>query len=1709
MAHSFFQSIQDGLKMQPRDTKITAGLGSWFARDEANDKGRKTEKDFQEIQSIQSSITDSYCPRPAPRYPPPPSRGLFQKPARPEDMVIAVTMKETAGKDDDPTDPTEESTERERPRLANFTEVSGLESLGMSATDNDFQKDDFLSKFETQAQIGESGCGNEPAQVVFKGWDATPNAATSVEDKKKPPAASWWGVGKKEEPQAPVLAFVPPQSIEDAIKELQMLEGIRVKCLDESSRQSFKFETTSQIDKVLEEELRNNPPPDRAQDKGESSGASSDANGGNATRIVKKGWLFGSLVDPPEPPQESASATSQDDPAPAGLFKKTARKKKGSSWWGTTNTNNDDDDDDCRSVELMMELLDDDHGAAEAKARDQELLQTKHMVDPSENSQEIKSGWLFSTGDNPESPRPTQPATLNLGSMRKAISRLDSMEDSLGDIVDKRDSFDSIERELNQIEVDSAKILDSANLSAGKLQASFKSPLKNKGMKKFEPRVTVPGDVEPQSMRRSKTAPSSGTKAPWNETQSEHIKRSNVASVSFGEMSNSDTIDRYMQDNPISLSDHKRSTTKPSSRRSSTGASATKGVNFHANTRRASTSNTLEEMNLIAANSLSSAAPETDSPGSSKFLSWGFLKNLTKEQVAPQKRLSTSSSFGGLLRPPPNRDFTMSLRKGTLLESKEELDMRFKWNQQLLSITFAPYRKMFAQEDDLIPTDDEYYAVKEAREANEEKYSEIRDLMLENGEITEREIAAFFDAFALCTVKTQSLTSQVIGLKAVRRAEDQEKTLRQSVARSAAMNKLMKDSNTSADVKLLLRHLETAESKAKDIEAQLNELGVILEDIKTEEEDEIYLEWERAHEAENLEALKRIRRHMPVNVKSATEAQLYSETTPNGKVLPKRFAKKFKTTNVLQLIRMGPGDIERMHPSTLENLCMANLTLTESRALHSHLRPVGERWKESRKDDLDERRYIWYTMMKQNFKESLDRYLQHVEQYGPPGNHPYSTRINANGGCPFIGKQCPLKADKMLEYNYDYGYPDGPYYDELGSIKTENEMARAKAQATAEAVIEERADDRRESFEAHYARFENSSTSILLANASCEAMDYAMDRMEFLQVRWIKMRILSEKNGASPEEQARNEIMGFTEALQNVSLAVAQASERSGMSLTGARMANNKKPDFRGDIECGLAEELCETADTFLTGIEERLSSSKAKDEVLAAYIAHLRVLLGDLHQRNVDTLSKLGARRPPRSRKVRTREEIETKINTKLNAQIKRQHELDAIAPPPLTETRPPSANTSSDSRGPFAARRALVGNGADRAANTTRSAAVSTETNTTRESSRVSKPSYTSQTKSTARTALPKTGVTGLLVASTTTTSPRVAGAKTIGVNASGTSTTTSSPLVPEEKANGVNAPRTSASLRASAVPRVSTTSSQVTSISPTPLSTSISASIARMSSTTTSPRVAEKKSNEVNAPGTSASPRASRVSTISSQVTATSPTPTSTPLSTSTSFARTSTTATSPLVAEKKTNDVNAPGTSASPRESAASRVLTISSQVTATSPTPTPLSTSSARTSITKPGDATIPTTTSPRPSTAHATLGTSSTTSPRLSTTRASTELQSAVEKSAAAAVPSTTSRSPRLSITRASTEMPAAVEKAVPSISPTTSRSSGSGEPPIITEPATNAIPKTSSRLEQLTTSPRPAVSSAPPIETKKRESIEEIKARIAARRSSRVTGGS
>jgi hypothetical protein len=54
---------------------------------------------------------------------------------------------------------------------------------------------------------------------------------------------------------------------------------------------------------------------------------------------------------------------------------------------------------------------------------------------------------------------------------------------------------------------------------------------------------------------------------------------------------------------------------------------------------------------------------------------------------------------------------------------------------------------------------------------------------------------------------------------------------------------------------------------------------------------------------ENLEALKKLRRHMPVNIKNMKPSS-QNQPTPNGKFRPTRLLKKkkFKRTNVLQCL---------------------------------------------------------------------------------------------------------------------------------------------------------------------------------------------------------------------------------------------------------------------------------------------------------------------------------------------------------------------------------------------------------------------------------------------------------------------------------------------------------------------------------------------------------------------------------------------------------------------------------------------------------------------------------------------------------------------------------------------------------------------------------------------------------------------------------------
>ncbi|GKY95468.1 hypothetical protein MPSEU_000508400 [Mayamaea pseudoterrestris] len=429
------------------------------------------------------------------------------------------------------------------------------------------------------------------------------------------------------------------------------------------------------------------------------------------------------------------------------------------------------------------------------------------------------------------------------------------------------------------------------------------------------------------------------------------------------------------------------------------------------------------------------------------------------------------------------------------------------------------------------------------------------------------------------------------------------------------------------------------------------------------EQDRKEKEWEAENAPKNLEALKMIRRHMPVNIRSMSEAELTGNPSPNGKFLPAAIAKKFKRTNVLQILRLNPDDIERMHPSTLENMRVTGLTLTERRALYSHLRVLGPRWEKNKAEKMSERKWTWYQMMKNNFKENLAPFDRHIAQYGPPDNHPYATRENPDVGCPLIGKQCPCKADLMPDYRSDYGWTDAAEYEISNVTKSDADDPGAKAMAEArELAREKKANERADLLKKHY---KGKLLQVSKANGSCESMDEAMDKMEHALIRWIEFKI---DNGGPNQSDAdkTKEIANFTETINEIKLMTLDFAQRSGMQTSGKKKAGGDKPDIRSSVEASLSEEVIELTQQFFTFIRMRMKDLAIYDTRIAKTIELLEGMFNELHDKNLEVLVNLQAKRSDRSRKLRTIADIEKEVEEKRKSAADEAADDSPSSPPP-----------------------------------------------------------------------------------------------------------------------------------------------------------------------------------------------------------------------------------------------------------------------------------------------------------------------------------------------------------------------------------------------------------------------------------------------------------
>lgn len=425
--------------------------------------------------------------------------------------------------------------------------------------------------------------------------------------------------------------------------------------------------------------------------------------------------------------------------------------------------------------------------------------------------------------------------------------------------------------------------------------------------------------------------------------------------------------------------------------------------------------------------------------------------------------------------------------------------------------------------------------------------------------------------------------------------------------------------------------------------------ALMLTDEYQAEQDRIEKKWEEDNLPGNMEALRKIRRHMPVEVRNMSEAMLTEEPSPNGKYLPKATAKKFKRTNVLQIIRRHPDDVVRMHPSTLENMRVTGLTLTERRAIYAHLMPCGPQWKAQKAEKMTERKWTWYNMMKNNFKESLASYQRHVAQYGPPGAHPYATRANPNEGCPLIGKQCPLKADKLIDYDGDYGWTSDDEYEVSEVKKADVEDSGAKAMAEAlELMKEKKANERSDLLKKHY---KGKLLQVSKANGSCESMDESMDKMEYGLTKWIENSIeQGDDDSKLTDDVKKKELASVVDVLNDLKLLVLNFAERSGMQVSGKK-TDDEKPDPRSGVECSLSMEVHEAFEIFGKYVSDRMKKLGVIDTRIKSTIDLLKGMLAELNQRSASTLSKLGQERMARSRKIKTVADFEKEIKEKKSA--------------------------------------------------------------------------------------------------------------------------------------------------------------------------------------------------------------------------------------------------------------------------------------------------------------------------------------------------------------------------------------------------------------------------------------------------------------------------
>ena len=403
--------------------------------------------------------------------------------------------------------------------------------------------------------------------------------------------------------------------------------------------------------------------------------------------------------------------------------------------------------------------------------------------------------------------------------------------------------------------------------------------------------------------------------------------------------------------------------------------------------------------------------------------------------------------------------------------------------------------------------------------------------------------------------------------------------------------------------------------------------ALMLTDEFVQEQQAAEDEWEASVAKDNQQALVQVRRHMPVCIAKMTKEEL---VTKHG--LSLAMVNKFKRSNILQLLRRDPELIVRWHPSNLEGLRQSNLTLTERRALHQHLRPVVQLLQEKGgTDPLSQRKMTCLRSMTCHFKEMLAKYQHHVATT--------DGKTGPDHSCTMIGKACPVRADLVMDYSGDLGFPAGDVYEEssFGSsvARTNYEAADPTTGKDNETARQEELwNQRRQALKEHYKHDSNTVQQVANAWSVCELMEDLVNRMDQQREQWIVQQLQAKdgsKDGSDSQPTATTTKWDIlSEVLRELSTWAARAKGGDGI-------------DARSLVEIGLLEDVYDAVHAYLSDIGELAATTPDMGgDGRAQIISKVQGYLETMHALNLSTLDRCFKNQAvPEKRKRKSRTEI------------------------------------------------------------------------------------------------------------------------------------------------------------------------------------------------------------------------------------------------------------------------------------------------------------------------------------------------------------------------------------------------------------------------------------------------------------------------------------